>query len=283
MKQEIFDVRVNRLKEFGFELVDSFFVSKQSELKLGRIAVLEMQSGEFELKLSEIKNFKEKAEQAKRDAELKKEKDEQFEVRKNRLAEIGVFKVNNENQLSTLDFIFRDNDKGFSKSAETIYNASVTEFEQILVDAKKAIADAKEQKEKKDKEERFSTRKEKLVELGFECSRLGFTLNNSDFKLELEDIYILDEKGFDLVLKSASDVVSKLKKAEQKKADAENKAREKRLAKDKAIYENVLREHLNRFPIVFDSKEKEILDFSAMCSNRVATLLNELLTELKEL
>ncbi|MFO0090007.1 MAG: hypothetical protein ACK518_04325 [bacterium] len=288
MKQEIFDVRVNRLKEVGFTLSETAEEGEEvvffcDNTDIPSSSVYNQTADQFEQMLSDIKINKEKAEQAKRDAELKKEKDEQFEVRKNRLAEIGVFEVNNENQLSTLDFIFRDNDKGFSKSAEIIYNASVTEFEQILVEAKQAIANAKEQKEKKDKEERFSTRKEKLVELGFECSRLGFTLNNSDFKLELEDIYILDEKGFDLVLKSASDVVSELKKAEQKKADAENKAREKRLAKDKAIYENVLRENLNRFPIVFDSKEKEILDFSAMCSNRIATLLNELLTELKEL
>jgi hypothetical protein len=224
MKQEIFDVRVNRLKEFGYSLVDDKFVSNEFGVTFLKSNVLNHDSNLFEMELNDLKNLRIQAEQAKRDAELKKQKDEQFEVRKNRLAEIGFLFVPMQG--------FNHREFTINLDSELIYNADVLNFEQRLKNARLLVEDNIRQKEAN---------------------------------------------------KLAKEQADKKADAEKKKADAENKARVKRLAKDKAIYENVLRENLKMLPIVFDSKEKEILDFSAMCSNRIATLLNELLTELNEL
>jgi hypothetical protein len=54
-------------------------------------------------------------------------------------------------------------------------------------------------------------------------------------------------------------------------------------AKDKAVYKQVLNDQLGRFPIVFDSDQQEVKNFSIEASNRVTDLLNQLLTELENL
>jgi hypothetical protein len=144
LKKELFEVRVNRLKEVGFDLHNDSFMAKEGVTFYQKSFIENASSLEFEEVLSDIKKSREDQEQTKRNAEIKRQKDEQFEVRKNRLFEIGfVFGENvgmNHNEFVDI-FI----------NTETVYNASITEFEQILVDAKKSIADAKAQKEANEK------------------------------------------------------------------------------------------------------------------------------------
>jgi hypothetical protein len=88
--------------------------------------------------LAEKKEFEEK--QAKQAAEIKKQKDEQFEVRKNRLLEIGFKWVGHIQDFvnSELDLVL---------DGDLIANADANNFEQRLVNAKKLVADAKKKKE----------------------------------------------------------------------------------------------------------------------------------------
>jgi hypothetical protein len=141
----LFEVRVNRLKELGFTVNQlEVFVHKDLFAGISFETIYECNSVEFEKLLSDAKTSIEKVEQDKKDAEIKRQKDEQFEVRKNRLAEIGfVFGENvgmNHNEFVDI-FI----------NTEMVYNASITEFEQILSDAKKSIADVKAKKEANEK------------------------------------------------------------------------------------------------------------------------------------
>lgn len=110
--------------------------------------------------MSEIKSKLNKISQDKADAEVKNQKDEQFEIRKNRFAEIDV-ELNIENMFYFLDGFY-------VSSKELVYNASITEFEQILIDCKKSIADFKEQKEIFEKERleaEANAEKQKAIDL----------------------------------------------------------------------------------------------------------------------
>ncbi len=226
MKKEIFDVRVNRLKEFGFELNDSgFFRSIELSSTYSKEDVLNCDSMTFENTISVIKKEKEQAEQAKRDAENQKQKDEQFEVRKNRLAEIG--------------FIY----KGFDGSGcfqfkelelfitGDIFNASVTEFEEILSKAKQDVVDAEKKKEAAELAEQEAKKQEAIA---------------------------------------------------KKKAEAENKARVKRLAEDKHWLEQNIQ--LAFVPIQDVSiKNQDAIDFVSFANLQIGQLKADLLTQLKDL
>lgn len=172
MKREIFDVRVNRLKELGFELSDNLFKSNEFDYSIDKSDMFNIDSEAFEFVLLGIKESKEKAEQIKRDAEIKKQKDEQFEIRKNRLAEIEIF------------LIERDGEWWFDYKGGQIclfnesfcFNASVSEFEQLFNKAKNDIIKFKD----KLVSERFEHRKNILIELGFEYKENESPCFNSD-------------------------------------------------------------------------------------------------------
>ncbi len=240
MKQEIFQVRVNRLKEAGFNVYHESLKDEKEAIDAVNEQVLNASASEFEIMLSEVKKSNEEAQQVLRDAELKKQKDEQLDIRKNRLAEIGVMFLKCK---ITDKFYFSTVDEYIQIAERNIYNCTITEFEEIITNVKNSIQKAKEQKE--------------IAE-----------------KLEKE----LAEKEL-----KAKEEADKKVAAEKKKADAENKARVKRLANDKVIYEQALKDNLGRFPIVFESEQIEIKAFSVEVSNKVADLLNELLTQLNEL
>jgi len=143
LRKERFQVRVIRFSELGFELKDDV-IFRHSELShtYTKDELLMIDAETFERAVANIKEAKEEQEQTKRNAEIKRQKDEQFEVRKNRLAEIGF-------SFTHLETFYNDEFKVEIQS--DVYNASITEFEQILSDAKKSIADAKAQKEANEK------------------------------------------------------------------------------------------------------------------------------------
>ena len=183
MKQEIFDVRVSRLTEIGFKYNAGSLEHDITEIILHPRIILSMSSSDFEDCLLDMKTEINRAEVDKNNSLEKQQKDEQFEVRKNRLAEIGfIYKGIDSSgcfQYKELELFILDN----------VYNASVTEFEQILSKAKQYVIDAEKKKE----------------------------------AAELAE----QEKRKQAVL-------------DKKKSDAENKARVKRLAKDKESIQNAL-------------------------------------------
>lgn len=226
MKQEIFEVRVNRLKELGFELNDSgFFRSIELSSTYSKEDVLNCDSMTFENTLLVIKKEKEKSEQDKRDAEVKRQKDEQFEVRKNRIFELGFGITDN------LHFFFSKEFPEVSVNTEVVFQASVTEFEEILSKAKQDVIDVEKKKE--------------------------------DAELALQEF-------------------KKQEAIAKKKADAENKARVKRLAEDKHWLEQNIQ--LAFMPIEDVSiKNQEAIDFISFANLQIGQLKADLLTQLKDL
>ncbi len=244
MKKEIFEVRVNRLKELGVEELSSVekpmgngpTQTEQTRLKIidniyriGSIQIsgkeiMEYDSTTFEKQLSDIKLAKEKLEQAKHDAEIQKQKDEQFEVRKNRIFELGFGITDN------LHFFFSKEFPEVSVNTEVVFQASVTEFEEILSKAKQDIIDAEKKKE-------------------------------ADELAEQE--------------KRKQEVIAK------KKADAENKARVKRLAKDKESISKAIELYFLEFSL--ESENEETKHFISFANLQIGQLKSDLLTQLKDL
>ena len=80
----------NKLSELDF-----IFTTKDNKYQKSAETIYELTSDDFDKYILELETEKQNLEQAKRDAEIKQQKDEQFEVRKNRLAEIGIFQEGN--------------------------------------------------------------------------------------------------------------------------------------------------------------------------------------------
>ena len=157
LQKELFQVRVTRLKELGFYLHNGVFMDVVLSYPIQEKFVLECNSQTFEKTISDIKIDLEKIEQNKRDAEIKQQKDEQFEVRKNRLAEIG-FVYGKEVRMNHIEFV------NIFINTETVYNASITEFEQIIADAKQSIETAKKQKEAEELAEQEKRKQEAIAQ-----------------------------------------------------------------------------------------------------------------------
>lgn len=115
---------------------------------------LAREKAEADAKLKAIEEQQEK-ERAEREEKEREEKVKVFEIRKNRLAEIGII-------LNSLGFFVFPDSKIFvvNYSIENIFDADVIDFENILTKAKKAIQDAKEETERlakqKEEDERLS-------------------------------------------------------------------------------------------------------------------------------
>lgn len=277
MKKEIFDVRVNRLKEVGLDLNDSVFVSNEPCLNFQEEVILNASAADFEKILSDIKQSRERAEQAKRDSELKKQKDEQFDVRKSRLAEIGIVSIGNKM------FMNPTNDAGLNEGK--IYDATVTEFEQILVDAKESIKVGNEQRELAYKKARFEARKQVLLDLGFtyDESREYPLMLPSDEKFFVNEEVLVTRKD-DWFEEYVADVKKSLEATEllaKKKADAENKARVKRLAADKKIISESLEVYFADLHLETENQETKYFIESA--NVKIQALKSDLLTQLNEL
>ncbi len=198
LKKELFQVRVNRLKEVGFDLHNDSFMAKERVTFYQKSFIENASSLEFEEVLSDIKKSKEEQEQTKRNAEIKRQKDEQFEVRKNRLAEIGF--VFGENVgMNHNDFV------DIFINTETVYNASITEFEQILSDTKKSIADAKAQKEANEKAQQEAEKRAAAEQKKAEAenkARIKRLANDKKIISESFEVYFADLLCINLVNRS---------------------------------------------------------------------------------
>jgi len=148
LKQEIFEVRVNRFKELGFELEDNImFRSTELPHTYTKSELQNIDSDTFERAIENLKQAKKESEQAKIDADnleretkLQEEKEQIFEIRKNRLLEAGL-KYSDEH-----DTYFVSSESDFIILHEDAYYASPLDFEDIISDAKKAIEKSKSDK-----------------------------------------------------------------------------------------------------------------------------------------
>ncbi|AIX11900.1 hypothetical protein [Flavobacterium phage FCOV-F14] len=144
---EEFDILYQQAKTRVIEFSKSKFNSIQEKenqrLENERLA---REKAESDAKLEAIQNQQEK-ERLEREQKEREEKEKVFEIRKNRLAEIGLASVQNK-------FVHADEVLEIYKNK--VYHADVIDFENIIIDAKKAIQDAKErfEKEKAEKEAR---------------------------------------------------------------------------------------------------------------------------------
>ena len=227
------------------------------------------------------------AEQKKQqEAQEKIEADKQkiFEIRKGRLAEIGIYQ----------------DDNGWFKNefSDTLINETLVlecdtlSFEKSIEDAKESIAIGNKGRV----QHKVELRIEKLKELGFKEDigvEYPFSISDKIFINEQilanrDDLWFnefIEDAKKHLQTKAEEQRIAdeKLAKEDAERLKKENKDREKRLAKDKEIYKNTLNESLSGFPIFFDSPNEEIKSFSIEASNRVGDLLRELLTDLENL
>lgn len=137
--KDLADLQAKRLKELAplIAFVKEVDITNLSALpQIEYDTILGEASSLFE---SDVKQ--KKKEQEKKDADAKAEKDAIFEIRKNRLAEIGFLPDNNvikSYSNSEFDLFLTDD----------VFNCDVLEFENTLTDAKKAIQEAKDKAQK---------------------------------------------------------------------------------------------------------------------------------------
>jgi colicin import membrane protein len=150
-----FDILYQQAKnrvQSQFDLKHSEVQEKENQRVENELLAREKAEADAKLKAIEEQQEKERNEREKKERE---EKVKVFEVRKNRLAEIGII-------LNSLGFFVFPDSKIFivNYSIENIFDADVIHFENILTKAKKAIQEAKEETERlakqKEEDERLS-------------------------------------------------------------------------------------------------------------------------------
>jgi len=182
MKQEIFQVRVNRLKELGFSINEKdVFVHKDLFAGIATESIYECTSSEFEQMLSDAKLSIEKVEQDKRDSETKRQQDEQFEVRKKRFFEADF------NITDNLQFFFSKEFKDVSIHTDKVFRASVTEFEEILSEAKQHVVDAQKKREQDELDKQEQIKQDALAKKKSDAE------NKARVKRLAEDKHLLEE------------------------------------------------------------------------------------------
>ena len=160
LKKEVFESRKKLLakvdvievpNENKLSELDFIFTTKDNKYQKSAETIYELTSDDFDKYILELETEKQNLEQAKRDAEIKQQKDEQFEVRKNRLAEIGIFQEGN---------WFKNEHSETMANLSLVYEYSISSFEGYIKEAKDAMAIGadlrKEEEEKKEDDLRLS-------------------------------------------------------------------------------------------------------------------------------
>ncbi len=291
MKQDIFNVRVIRFKELGFELEDDImFRSTELPHTYTKSELLNIDSATFERAIENLKQAKEGLKQAKLDAEnleeknkAKADKDKIFEIRKGRLVESGLEYVEN-SELGVSGFIYPKsfNIQGYDIS--DIYDTDAIDFETIITDAKLAIE--KDKSDAEESEKKIMSRIAKLLEIGLKYpeEKDGYTIaDDCNYFFPIKDYYNASEEEFDNILLEAKQAVADYKssKEDAEHLKKENKARVKRLVGDKKIISESLEVYFADLHL--STENKESLDFIITANTKIQALKNELLTELEKL
>lgn len=227
------DLQASRLNEilpyvsFG-EAVD---LTKLSELEDEVYSgILASKKALFEADAKEKKKAQEKldAENLEKEQKAKEEKEKIFEIRKNRLAEIG---------LVLHEGVFMDSSSVCNIQEGVVFNSDAIDFETYITDAKldieKAKADAISQK--------LQSRISILKDLGFREDvgvEYPFQLSDELFVNE-ENLATKDDAWFDEFVQKACEYIKAVDKQKSiedaEKLKAENKARVKKYAADKKV------------------------------------------------
>lgn len=126
-KEAIYVIRRKRLLELGMQYSeehDTFFIDEENEYILLKDDVYDFTAVEFEETFEEVKTvFKE--------ASDKVEKERVFEIRKGRLAEIGIIEKENG--------WFSDSNNDSTMNKTLVYESDAEKFEQTILESKEAI------------------------------------------------------------------------------------------------------------------------------------------------
>lgn len=360
MKQEIFNVRVIRFKEFGFELEDGIiFRSVQLPHTYTKDELLNIDSATFERAILNLREAKEEIEQSKIDSEANRiselqasrlteilpyvafgepvditklselsdneyqsillakkflfeadvisknrikeeqeakaeeEKEAVYEIRKKRLQESGM-EYSDEH-----DTLWLEEESEYILLKEDVSDCNALEFEETFSEVRKIIQDAKD---KVENDKVFEIRKGRLAEIGVFYDEVnGFS--NQFGNTNSEVVYKMDSNEFEACIsdtklaikKSKSDAEEaekqkyidlKLAEDDAKRLRNENKARIKRLAKDKSVlkvsFEKVRDIVIEQFVFFkFDNEETEA--FRKSVELKFGTLFEEFEIELEKL
>ena len=228
------------------------------------------------------------AEQKKQqEAQEKIESDKQkiFEIRKGRLAEIGIYQ----------------DDNGWFKNefSDTLINETLVlecdtlSFEKSIEDAKESIAIGNEGRV----QHKVELRIEKLKELGFKEDigvEYPFSISDKIFINEQilanrDDLWFnefIEDAKKHLQTKAEEQRIAdeKLAKEDAERLKKKNKAREKRLAKDKKVLKEFIENiYLSNKTSVFLSEDEPIAFFDGIVLKKLHLLISELLTDLNNL
>jgi len=196
-KEAVYAIRRKKLLELDMQYSDehdTFYISNDDDYILLKDDVYDYTAVEFEETFEEVKSvFKE--------ASDKIEKEKSFEIRKERLAEIGFF-------LTEEVFRHPDLSKGVIQgySNDSILNADDIDFETIIGEAKKSIDEAKV------KREVLAGREKALSEIGMVVQDFGINFKvgeNEFFTVEKYQISNSTEEQFENMLKLAKEAFFK--------------------------------------------------------------------------
>lgn len=185
-----FDILYQQAKnrvQSQFDLKHSEVIEKENQRVENERLAREKAEADAKLKAIEEQQEKERAEREKKERE---EKVKVFEIRKNRLAEIGII-------LNSLGFFVFPDSKIFvvNYSIENIFDAGVIDFENILTKAKKAIQDAKEETERlakqKEEDERLSKLDAENLKKENKARVKRLAKDKSEVKKIIQDRFIL--------------------------------------------------------------------------------------------
>jgi len=283
------DLQASRLNEilpyvaFG-EAVDLTNLSGLEESDYSNILASKKALFEADAKEKQEAQDRLDAENLERENKAKADKEKIFEIRKNRLAEIGFRFLENQDR-----FLYEDKNIAVSKLLTTIFDADAIDFETIITDAKLAIEKAKSEA----KEEVFKKRKETLESVALLEEEITHIHSDKIGRISFEDLYncqIVSDEDFNFVMdevrasQKAND--EQLAKEDAERLKKENKARVKRLDGEKKALSVSLGRIKNVFIeeftfVKYDNEETET--FRGVVEVKVDALIDELLTELEKL
>jgi hypothetical protein len=292
MHKTMLDAFVN--DEFDYEEYDIMF--EQARMRI---------QASWDAKCGDIQ---EKEEQRKRNEQLEKENLEAkriSDLQASRLNEILPYVAFGEAvDLTSLSDIEESAYAEILSSKKALFEADAKEKKeaQEKLDAENL---ERENKAKADKEKIFEIRVKRLEEIGIhnqinddECTS-SFADEFQKIHFECDEVLNADAIDFETIITDAKLAIEKAKeeheRAEQQKAkdlelskaDAEclkkeNKARVKRLAKEKDILSDLIKEEID-YLIDIDVENKEIIDFIENANIKIHSFATELLTELEKL
>lgn len=222
---------------FG-EQVDMANLSDLSEGEY--VAILESKKGLFDAAAKIMSEETERLAQEKlvEDQKQEEQKKQIFEIRKNRLAEIGV--IDAECKITGTMF-FADVDCVVELNQDGILNCDAIEFETIITDAKQSIENAKEQKEATEKQRlidekkaRFEGRKQVMLGLGFTYDEnREYNFCHEYWSCFHEQIDGFTDADFEDYLVSIKHTIAQKQKEESDKLEKLKSERVERFASDK--------------------------------------------------